>query len=273
LLPVRLILPAGQDPEFGLPGPGDDEAAAALARLYRYPGPAPDQPATGQPWIRANMVASADGAASLDGRSGGLSGPGDEAVFAVLRSLADVIVVGVTTARTERYQPVRPSEIWSGLRAGRAATPPIAVVTSRMTGLSPDDPLFAAGPGQARTIVLTTEQAPAGLRAAVAERAEVVVAGAASVAPAAVAGALAGRGQHRILVEGGPGLLAQFAAAGQLDELCLTISPVLAGGHAGRILAASASGPPEAASLRLAHVLEDQGQLICRYLRPASSPA
>jgi riboflavin biosynthesis pyrimidine reductase len=82
----------------------------------------------------------------------------------------------------------------------------------------------------------------------------------------AAVGALAERGHRRMLTEGGPRLLAQIAAAGLLDELCLTIGPLLAGPGADRILAgqeAAASAQP----LTLAHVLEDNGFLFCRYTR------
>jgi len=209
------------------------------------------------------MVASVDGAASLAGRSGGLSGDPDRLVFSVLRSLADVILVGAGTARAEGYRPVRDSEVWAALRIGRAPVPPIAVVTGKLD-LNEDAPLLA-GTAQARTIVLTTEAAPAARRAAVARHADVVVAGRDAVSPAAAVGALAARGYHRVLVEGGPGLLGQITAVGLLDEVCVTVSPVLEGGHAGRIMV----GPGAATGLRLAHVLEDRGFLLCRYLRAA----
>ena len=74
------------------------------------------------------MIESADGAAAVDGLSGGLSGPGDRAVFGVLRALADVILVGAGTAREEKYRPARVRPEWAGLRAGRPAAPPIAVL-------------------------------------------------------------------------------------------------------------------------------------------------
>ena len=101
-----------------------------------------------------------------------------------------------------------------------------------------------------------------------ARTADVVVAGETTVdLPAAVA-ALAGRGHRCILAEGGPHLLSQLAAAGQLNELCLTVSPLLAGPGAGRIT----QGPPlpDAAGVRpftLAHLLADEGYLFCRYVR------
>ncbi len=177
--------------------PGDAELTdAALAGLYAYPelGAPPAR------WLRANMVESMDGAATLDGRSGGLSGEADERVFAMLRALADVILVGAGTARAEGYGPVRPETEglrWAWLRDGRPPSPPIAVVT-RALDLDPGGPLLTEAPPHARTIVITTGSAPAQRRAAVARTAEVIVAGETSVDLKAAVGALAGRGHQRI---------------------------------------------------------------------------
>jgi riboflavin biosynthesis pyrimidine reductase len=259
---VRLIFPA--DPATPQVGPDD---VAALAKLYAYPAAAPG----GAPWLRANMVESVDGAGSLDGRSGGLSGDADRQVFRVLRGLADVIVAGAQTARTEKYRPVREQEIWPALRQGRPPTPPIAVVT-RTLDLDLNGPLLTGAADGARTILLTTEAAPADRRAAASVGADVVVLGTDVVPPAAMVDALAARGYRNVLVEGGPTLLRQIVDDGLLDELCLTISPLLEGHDAGRILAFPAPfmtpGPAHGAVARLslAHVLEDQGALLCRYL-------
>lgn len=242
-----------------------------LPALYAYPvEPRPG----GQPWIRANMVASADGAATVSGRSGGLAGEADHTVFGLLRALADVVLVGAATARAEGYRPARVAGRWAGLRGGRPPAPPIAVLT-RSAHLDPASPLLAEAPAGARTIVLTGQAAPADRRAALARVADVVIAGRDRVdMPTAIA-ALAGMGHRRILTEGGPHLLGQLAEAGLLDELCLTISPLLAGGEAGRItrgagpLEEGAPGngaPAGAGGLCLGHVLEDQGYLLCRYL-------
>jgi riboflavin biosynthesis pyrimidine reductase len=79
---------------------------------------------------------------------------------------------------------------------------------------------------------------------------------------------LAGRGHRRILAEGGPHLLAQLTTAGLVDELCLTLSPLLAGPGAGRIVAgAPLPAGTGAVPATLGHVLEDSGFLFCRYLR------
>ena len=81
--------------------------------------------------------------------------------------------------------------------------------------------------------------------------------------------ALAKRGHRRMLAEGGPRLLAQLAEAGLLDELCLTIGPLMAGPGAPRIVAGTSGTGPVATPLplTLTHVLEDEGFLLCRYIR------
>ena len=273
---MRQIFPLRDDRAGPLLGPADpltgagrirppaaseevDQLVRALGEIYAYPD---------GPWVRANMVASVDGAVSVAGRSGGLSGVADKLVFSVLRSLADVVLVGAGTARAERYRKTQPDELWPQLRGDRPL-PPIAVVTGHLD-LDLDGRLFA--PDGPRTIVLTTGQAAASRRAAAARVADVEVAGAVGVTATAAVGALTGRGYRRILVEGGPSLLGQLAAGGLLDELCLTISPVLEGGHsAARVtVSQTAGGPPSGpglTGLRLASVLEDRGALLTRYVR------
>src|SRR6185437_5918065 len=193
-----------------------------LPRLYAYPD---------GHWLRANMVATADGAASLNGLTQGISSATDRRVFALLRTLCDVILVGASTVREEKYKPARPQELWSHLREGRPPTPPIAVVSRRLD-LDPDSPLITAAPAHARTIVITVAQAPADSRAELARYADVIVAGDETVDTAAAVSALTKRSHRR--------MLAEVAEAGLLDELCLTIGPLMAGPGAPRIVA----GPP-----------------------------
>src|SRR5215469_1486762 len=147
---------------------------AALAALYNYP----DLGAPPARWLRANMVASLDGAATVDGRSGGLSNEADQQVFALLRAQADVILVGAGTARAEHYAPVRPESEglrWAWLRDRRPPSAPIAVVT-RALDLDLDGPLLATAPPHARTIVITSHAAPPSRRDAAARTADVIVA-------------------------------------------------------------------------------------------------
>jgi riboflavin biosynthesis pyrimidine reductase len=254
--------PAEDVPADGQPG---EELIDFLARSY-----AP--PAAGR-WVRANMVASVDGAISVDGRSGGLAGVADRLVFRVLRSLADVVLVGAGTARAERYGQVRPGDVWLRLRRDKPPTPPIAVVTRRLD-LPLDSRLFGGqdrpgGDNAPRTIVLTTELVPKDQLKAAGEVADVIVAGERDVPAAAAISALTDRGYQHILTEGGPRLLGGLIAAGLLDELCLTVSPVLEGGHsAARVTAAPVEAPVvPPVQLRLEVLLEDDGYLFSRYIR------
>ncbi|MFI9272966.1 pyrimidine reductase family protein [Kitasatospora sp. NPDC052896] len=242
------------------PAPGPTVPAADrddwLAEVYRYPR---------RSWLRASMVRGLDGAAALRGRSGGLSGPADAELLAVLRSLADVVLVGAGTARAERYGPAEPHPRLAAARtaAGRPPAPPIAVVSARLR-LDPGGDLFGAPP-DARTLVLTTRQAPASARRALERVAEVLVVGEDEVEPRRVMAELADRGLSRVLCEGGPQLLGRLCAAGLLDELCLTVAPLLTGGDATRILRGPLL-PGADRALTLTSVLTADDYLFTRYL-------
>ncbi|MGW6495552.1 pyrimidine reductase family protein [Nonomuraea angiospora] len=226
-----------------------------IVQAYAYP--------EGRPWLRLNMVASADGAAWLKGRSGGLSSAGDKRIFQTLRGLSDVVLAGAATVRKEGYGPVPPRDSWDEVRVGRPKVPPIAVI-SRSLDFDLDGELFTEAPS--RTIVITCEAAPPERRKAAARHADVIVAGAESVDLAPAITELHARGLARILCEGGPRINAQLSAQDLVDELCLSISPLLLGGGAARIL----NGEPSEVSLRLSHVLEEEGVLFCKYDREQS---
>ncbi|UQA92532.1 pyrimidine reductase family protein [Streptomyces halobius] len=237
-----------------------------LADAYAYPE-ADDPVRAGRPgWLRANMVSSVDGAAHHEGRSQPLSSAADMRIFGVLRALADAVVVGAETVRQEGYRPARAREAFAARRAaaGQRPAPAIAVVTAGL-GLDFTLPLFT-GP-LVPTLVLTGAGAPADrVREARAAGVEVLFAGEGlGVDPERVAGALAGRGLTRLLTEGGPRLLGQFAAAGTLDEMCLSLAPVVAVGDAPRIMNGPAVPVPERFSL--VSVLEEAGFLFTRYRR------
>jgi riboflavin biosynthesis pyrimidine reductase len=201
--------------------------------------------AAGRPGVRLNMIASLDGATALEGVAGGLGGRADRELFALLRSLADVVLVAAGTVRAERYGP---------------AAVPVAVVT-RSCRLDWDSRFFTAQ--DARPVVVTVADAPAAARARAAELADVILAGEQHVDLAAAVGALGARGFQAVLCEGGPTLNAQLAAAGLLDELCLTLSPLLVGGPAKRLL----DGPlvPSPPALALTSACEEDGFLFLRY--------
>ncbi|WP_327264993.1 pyrimidine reductase family protein [Streptomyces sp. NBC_01232] len=234
-----------------------------LADAYAYPALGADGPAH---WLRANMVSTLDGAAQHDGRSQPISGESDMRIFGTLRALADVVVVGAETVRQEGYRPARAREAFAARRAasGQGPAPAIAVVTASMD-LDFSLPLFTSP--LVPTLVVTGAAAPAArVEEAVGAGAEVVVAGdGAAVDVARAVRELAARGLRRQLTEGGPRLLGQFVAADALDELCLTISPMLTAGGAQRI----SGGPSVTVPHRLAPacVLEEAGFLFTSYRR------
>jgi riboflavin biosynthesis pyrimidine reductase len=210
--------------------------------------------------VRASFVSSADGSASLDGRSGGLGTTADRQVLAMLRDLCDVIFVGAGTARAEGYGPPPSTAERRARRAalGLSPVPRLAVVSARLE-LDPAAPLFQSDP---RTIVVTHAAAPADRRQALEAVADVVVAGAERVDTRQALDLLSDRGLTRVLCEGGPTLAGTLLSAGRLDELCLTLSPLLAGGTGGRILHLAEAAPN---GLELVHVLEEEGALFLRY--------
>jgi riboflavin biosynthesis pyrimidine reductase len=215
--------------------------------------------------LRVNFVSSADGGATASGVSGGLQTPGDNKVFAALRDLADVVVAGAGTVRIEGYDAVRLSERRTGVRHQYGLRPdlPTAVV-SRTLRLDPTSGLFTSAPPTARTIVLTCEEADPAARAALADVADVIVCGDAEVDLALARRALEERGLTRILNEGGPTLFSTLVEAGVVDELCLSLTPLLAGPQARRIVAGenwSAGLHP----LELTGLLEEDGALFLRY--------
>jgi riboflavin biosynthesis pyrimidine reductase len=252
-----------------LPEPRDD---VDLFDVYGR-GPGGD----GRPGVRLNMITSVDGATAMEGRAGGLAGPADRELFRTLRALTDVVLVGAGTVRDEHYGPGALSPELAARRAalGLDRLPPIAVVT-RSCRLDWSSRLFAAGeqePAGARPIVLTTAEAPADQRDRAAEAADVVVAGETGVEPARALAALADRGLTHVLLEGGPRLNAQFAAAGAVDEVCLSVAPLLVGGRSQRVVASPPGAEPgqpdgsTATDYALASVLEDAGYLFLRYCR------
>lgn len=225
-----------------------------LAVAYAYPE-------TG-PWLRANMITSLDGAAWIDDRTGGLGGPADQLVFSTLRGLADAIIVGAGTVRAEGYGPVRSAPGWDTLRAGRPAEPSLAIVSGRLA-LDLDAPVFTESAEP--PIVITSTTASPERRRAAAKRCRLIVAGDERVDLPAALAELTRLGYPRTVCEGGPMLLAQIAAAGLLDELCLTLSPLLTAGPAARMLNGPDLGGTE--RLRLRHVLTDDDFLFLRYSR------
>jgi riboflavin biosynthesis pyrimidine reductase len=213
----------------------------------------------GRPWVVANMVCDLTGSTTIDGRVGALSSGADVELFRRLRSLADVVLVGAETVRRERYGPVRVED--RDATAGRPP-PPIAVV-SRSLDFDWTIPLFASD-GAPRPIVITCTAASPSAVAVAEEHADLLVAGDASVDMAAAMRGLAERGAEVVVCEGGPHVLGELVAAGCLDELCLTVAPLMGGDPLPVAVLPAGSGLH---GFRLSQVAEDEGTLFLRYER------
>jgi riboflavin biosynthesis pyrimidine reductase len=200
---------------------------------------------TGQ-WVRALMIVTVDGRTTGgDGVSGSISGPPDRALFAAQRRGADVVLVGAGTVRLEQYRPARV---------------PTAVVSGRLD-LDPGAALFT---GSAPVHIVTTEDADPDRMLALASVAEVIVAGETSVDPTWALSELRARGYRRVLCEGGPRLLGTLAAADLVDDYCVTLSPMLVGGHAPGLLPGA---PSVDQRLALEAIAEADDLLFVRYRR------
>jgi len=216
-----------------------------------------------EPRVRMNFVSSLDGAGTHDGRSGALGNADDKAVFDTLRMLTDVILVGAGTVRAEGYGGIRLSEADAAWRVaqGMPAQPPVAVVSGRLD-LDAGHALFTDA--ATRPIVLTHAAAPADQLAELRAVADVVICGQTEIDPVAMVVALAVRGLPQILCEGGPSLFGALIEADCVDELCLSLSPVLEGGSAGRI---SASQTQISRSMTLRHAWPVGDMVFLRYAR------
>ncbi|MEO9139231.1 MAG: dihydrofolate reductase family protein [Jatrophihabitans sp.] len=214
--------------------------------------------------IRANFVSSVDGAVSTSGTSKTLQTESDGVVFAVLRDLADVVLVGAGTAVAECYHPIPFSERRLEIRRSYGLRPelPVAVI-SRSLRLDPDDVFFTDATAAQRPIVLTTEAADAEKRRLLKQVADVVDCGDQVIDSVLVRQALVERGLTRILCEGGPTVLNDLIREGVVDELCVTLAPTLVGGGPPRMTGDHEWAAP--AGVTLVGLVEDAGNLFCRY--------
>lgn len=237
-----------------LPRPGDVTTAELAAEYHRLRG------------LRVNMIASVDGAATVAGTSSALGSATDRWHMDLLRRVSDVVLVGRATLVGEGYGPLlvsATSVAWR--RAAGLPDHPVLAVLSASLGLDPDAAFLHPGPGAPRPLVVTCRPAGSepsrlerweGRRAALAQVADVLVCAACrdtgGVDLRDARRRLAERGLERRLSEGGPSVLADLVAADAVDEICLTISPLLVGAGPERVVAGAARdatrgrGPAEA---------------------------
>lgn len=234
------------------------EVEPGLDLLYAdvaFPEP-PDE----RPYTYLGMITSIDGAATIEGRSGGLGGEGDRAAFRRLRETCDAILVGAGTARDERYRAPRADDDVRERRRERGLEPvPTMVLITRRVDLDPMTDLFTQN--EIRPIVLTTQQAevPSGLE----DVTQVVRAGGADVDLRAGLAELRRWGIGYLLCEGGPSLNRSLLAADLVDELFVTVAPKLVAGSGPGITAGDALDPPR--RLELISASEHESELLLRY--------
>ena len=212
------------------------------------------------PWLRVNFVSSIDGAVTVDGKSGGLGNDADHRVFDILRRLCDVVLVASGTVKTEGYgaMVVDDASVAARVERGLAPQPTFAIVSGSLD-LDPGSDVFAKAP--VRPLVFTVESAPA--HKELSRVADVIACGKDKLDPKDMVAALAQRGLGRIHCEGGPSLFGSLLEADVVDELCLTVSPLLAGGASGRIDHADL---PDPRRTTLAGILHSGDTLLLRYL-------
>jgi riboflavin biosynthesis pyrimidine reductase len=237
------------DADGRLPGVLDEDA---LVELYRYPD-------DGRRRLRTNFVASLDGSVQgPDGRSGGINTESDHHVFALHRALADAVVVGASTVRHEGYRAIDLQPWQQQLRARLGLEPfPVLVIITASAGLDPLIATPAQGAGGPVMIITTggkreDDLAPlrsAGIRVVEHEH---------EIDLEAALDQLVREGRPRLLCEGGPGLHRHLLAAGLVDELSLTLAPVVVAGEGMRSTRGAPFQVPLAFELAFAVLAKDQ---------------
>jgi riboflavin biosynthesis pyrimidine reductase len=218
----------------------------------------------GRPRVVAAMISSADGRATVAGRSVGLGHPADRALLRELRAAVDAILVGPGTLRAERYANLLDDDQREWRRARGLAAEPIVATIARRGDVPVEVPLFSEP--DARIQVYTEAEAPPvdGCRAEVAVH-RFAPGGA---KPAAVLAHLAAeRGVCSVLCEGGPTLLRALVAEARVDDLLLTLAPLLAAGNGPAVLEGEALDPP--CRLRLSDVHRADEHLFMHYVPAA----
>lgn len=209
----------------------------------------PDAVPDDRPHVLVNMVTALDGTVAMDGVSGtvGDHAPADQLIFRALRDRVDAVLTGTGTLADERYDRLVPTAERRAAREARGLRPdPLAVVLSRSGDIPTNVPLLNDPEQPVRRF--TGEDAEPG-RALATLRAE---------------------GVEVLLCEGGPRLLGDLVRRDLVDELYLTIAPVVGSGTAERTLLDGAPDHPRALELRW--LLELGGGLHARYAMLGASP-
>jgi riboflavin biosynthesis pyrimidine reductase len=230
-----------------------------------------------EPRLVTNFVATVDGVVAIPSLpqsnkliAGG--SPADRFVMGLLRACADVVVLGSGTLLAS------PGGLWTPGQAFPDAAGPYAELRRRLGrhedvavavfsasgSVDPSHPAFRRG-----AVVLTTDEGAAFLAARLPAEQIVRLGPGPFLDAAAGIGALRDRGHRLILSEGGPRLFGSLLEAGLVDELFLTVSPLLAGRAGGderlALIEEADLVPGGPAALRVLGVRRDREHLFLRY--------
>jgi riboflavin biosynthesis pyrimidine reductase len=242
-----------------LPTPGEIDAESLIDGLDL----AAQAPAA-RPYTLVNFVATADGSATFQGRSGGIGDDGDRAMFHALREPMDAVLAGTGTLRTERYGRIlgNPERRQRRLSAGRPAEP-LACLITRSGELPLDIPLFAEP--EARIVVFAPGPVElAGVPAQV--QVEFYDPGTDRPLAQIMRTLRQDHGVRSLLCEGGPSLFGSLLREQLVDELFLTVAPKLTGGSTDPTIT-TGDPLPGMAQLKVRWLLERNDSLYLRYVR------
>jgi riboflavin biosynthesis pyrimidine reductase len=231
LAPLELLHEPAGLPSFDLP--------AELAECY------PGSLGFEQPRLYANFVSTVDGVVSipsvpLSHRLIGADSEQDRFVMGLLRACADAVLIGAGTLRASPRLLWLPDRVYPAAadafaelrrRLGRAPQPQLAVLTGSGS-IDPAHPALEAG-----ALVITTDRGLERL-GGLPEASEAISLGDGdAVDTRAAVELLRDRGHGLILSEAGPRVFGSLLHAGLVDELFLTVSPLIAGraGSGGRL--------------------------------------
>ena len=243
-------------PRFARLIPGERAHAAitadeALSDWRSAPGP--------HDGVTLNMIASVDGRIAIGGRSAPLGSPADRSLFHALRARVDAVMAGAGTVRTERYGPlIRDPHVRERRRAEGLEPQPLAVIVSRSLEIDPSVPLLADP--ASRVVILTPSKGELGACAAPIEYVR------AATLRDGLRELRARWPVRRILCEGGPTLNGALAAESLVDELFLSVSPLLVGDVPGGRAVVTGGAPPVPRRLELRMLLACESQLFPYYV-------
>ena len=224
--------------------------------------------------VYGNFVTSIDGIVAIPevARSSALiSGgePADRFVMALLRAVADAIVIGAGTFRDHKgpwtpenaYPEAADALVELRGKVGPSGQPRLVVVTA-------SGDLGGSGSKLDDVIVVTNSAGASRLDESATAAAEVVEVGeGGSIDMRRVIAWLSEHGYGRILTEGGPKLMGEALKARVVDELFLTVSPTIVGGgeEPRPTLAAGVDLLSEASPGRLMSIHVSDSYLFLRY--------